>query len=63
MLTIRIQDKIFQRYITHEEIQQRVQEISMELSSKFHDKNPIYYYSARCVYVCRRYLEIFQRPM
>ncbi|HNL83949.1 MAG TPA: hypoxanthine phosphoribosyltransferase [Chitinophagales bacterium] len=42
MLTIRIQDKIFQRYITHEEIQQRVQEISMELSSKFHDKNPIF---------------------
>lgn len=42
MLTIKIKDKIFQRYITHDEIQLRVQAISAELSKIYHDKNPIF---------------------
>ena len=42
METIKIKDKIFRKYISETQIQQRIQEIVVELSDKFKDKNPVF---------------------
>lgn len=42
MQTIEIKNKLFHQYITADEIQHRVKEISSELSKKLHDKNPLF---------------------
>lgn len=42
MLTIKIKEKLFHQYITENEIQIRINEIVTELSTKFHDKNPVF---------------------
>ena len=40
MQSIQIKDKLFNQYITDDEIQTRIKAIVQELSEKFHDKNP-----------------------
>jgi hypoxanthine phosphoribosyltransferase len=42
MQTINIHDKLFHQYITHDEIQTRIDSIVNELSVKFKDKNPVF---------------------
>ena len=42
MQTIKINDKLFHLYITHDEIQQRIFEIKIELVHKFQDKKPLF---------------------
>ena len=42
MQTIRINDKLFQQYITSDEIQLRVTEIADELLKKYEDKKPVF---------------------
>lgn len=42
MQTIKINDKLFHLYITHDEIQQRILEIKSELVHKFQDKKPLF---------------------
>lgn len=42
MQTVTIKEKLFHQYITAEEIQHRIVEISDELSKKFSDKDPVF---------------------
>lgn len=42
MKTINIHNKQFHQYITHDEIQIRINAIAKELCLKFHDKHPIF---------------------
>lgn len=42
MQSIQIKDKLFNQYITEEQIQTRIQEIVAELSEKYKDKNPVF---------------------
>ncbi len=42
MQTVQINDKLFQKYITSDEIQLRVTEIADELLRKFEDKKPVF---------------------
>lgn len=42
MQTIRLKDKLFQQYITEDEIQTRVRDIKDELLQKYEDKKPIF---------------------
>lgn len=42
MQSIQIKDKLFNQYITDEQIQTRIQEIVTELTEKYKDKNPVF---------------------
>jgi len=42
MQTIKIHDKLFHQYITHDEIQKRILEIKAELSKKLEGKKPLF---------------------
>ena len=42
MQTINIHNKLFHQYITHDEIQTRIDSIVNELSAKYKDKNPVF---------------------
>ena len=41
MQTVKIHNKLFHQYISAAEIQDRIVEISKELTKKFADKNPV----------------------
>ena len=42
MQTVKIHNKLFHQYISAAEIQDRIVEISKELTKKFADKNPVF---------------------